>query len=168
MDYSKPQKFSVKHVRMVAFEGTEIPGGKTVSREEFVKMRTARLSVIGKFEGNEDEVEILFTRKKESAGEFAALTELVGKKGTLEGVFTSPRKKEKYNGVTNILPMLRTDLIITDEKGEQAFKFTEAPTPKWAAKYGNTEVEMVNFGLSEKGKEKLNEMRNRPKDDLTI
>jgi hypothetical protein len=162
------KKFNVRHVSMVAFEGAEIPGGKTVSREEFVKMRTARLSVVGQLEDNNEDVELLFTRKKESAGEFAALTEMVGKKGLLEGVFSNQRKKEKINGTTTLLRMPRMDLVTTDDKGDQAFMFTEAPVAKWASKYGSTAPEMVNFGASERGREKLQELRSRPKDDLTI
>lgn len=164
----EPKKFNVRHVSMVAFEGAEIPGGKLVTKDEFVKMRTARLSVIGNLEDQHEEVEILFTRKKESAGEFAALTDMVGKKGVLEGIFTNQRKKEKINGTTTVLRMPRVDLVTTNDNGDQAFKFTEAPVAKWAVKYGSTDPEMVNFGSSERGKEKLQELRNRPKDDLTI
>lgn len=164
------KKMIVKNVRMVAFDGEEIIGGALVEDQtSFTKMRTARLEMTGELEGVTGDTQILFTRKKESAGEFAALVDMIGKKGELEGEFTNVRSFEIINGKKKKIPQ-RVDLKLTANDGTAAFKFKAFPAPKWAEKYGNCGAEMVNFGSKAEDREKFKKMKQeaRAEDDSVM
>lgn len=164
-------KIKVERVAMAAFEGDKLTGGLVVSLDDFAKMRSARLSVTGKVQkenGSEEEVQLLFTRKSVSHGEFRALCEMVGKKGVLEGEIENVRKTDHIRGRSIKYDIPRADLVTTDEKGELAFKFTAAAPPNWAKDFGSIGPEALNFGSTEEIRQSVREQRRRNRQEADL
>jgi len=151
------KKMIVEHVRAVSYHGEEQVGGALLSRAEFAKLRESRLEITGKIE--DKTVQLLYTRRSCSEGEFAGLCELIGEKGELEGEFTNERKFEVINGKKIKLRETRVDLKLTAEDGSFAPKFKAAPKATWAAKFGAVGTEFINYGTTPQNLEKFKALR---------
>lgn len=164
----------IEHVRAISREGKEVMGGELIDVETFAKYRSARLEISGKVEvevaGKKEvkDVQLVYTRRSCSEGEFRGLCELIGQKGDLEGEFSNFRTTEVIRGKRIKLPAPRVDLKLTANDGSFAPKFKAEPVATWASKYGHVGTEYVNFGTSEegqaKGRERLRQIREEAPD----
>jgi hypothetical protein len=160
------KKLVIEHVRAITYHGEEKIGGELLSRKEFAKMRESRLEITGKLE--EKTVQLLYTRRSCSEGEFAGLCELIGEKGILEAEFSNERKFETISGKKVKLREARIDMKLTADDGSFAPKFTPAPTAAWAAKFGAVGTEFINYGTNPQNLEKFKALRQSTREETPL
>jgi hypothetical protein len=124
------------------------------------------LSILGKIDGKD--VEVLFTRRSTPQGEFAALCDIAGKRGVLEGEFDNIRTHDRIEGQLVKLKNTRADLKTTTDTGDLAFKFTPAPVAKWAEKFGSVSFDMVNYGTSEENIQNYRNLLKRNREEAEL